>query len=104
MDIIKIGRGDMSRLNSDLSQEHLMNGLLVINKASGMTSRDVVNRVQSVTGIRKCGHAGTLDPLATGVLVVGVGRATRLVNYVQKMRKRYHAKFQWGITSDTDDP
>ncbi|MBL4885169.1 MAG: tRNA pseudouridine(55) synthase TruB [Planctomycetaceae bacterium] len=80
-----------------------MNGILVVNKSPGMTSRDVVNRVQRLTGIRKCGHAGTLDPLATGVLVVCMGQATRLVSYVQSMQKTYRAQFRFGITSDTDD-
>jgi len=80
-----------------------MNGILAINKSSGMTSRDVVNRVQRLTGIRKCGHAGTLDPMATGVLVVCIGRATRLVSYIQKMKKRYRAEFRFGLSSDTDD-
>lgn len=68
-----------------------------------MTSRDVVNHVQRITGIRRCGHAGTLDPLATGVLVVCLGRATRLIRFVQRMQKIYHAKFRFGYTSDTDD-
>ncbi len=80
-----------------------MDGILVVNKSQGMTSRDVVNRVQRLTGIRKCGHAGTLDPMATGVLVICLGRTTRLVRYVQKMRKRYRARFRFGFTSDTDD-
>ncbi len=78
-------------------------GLLVINKAAGMTSRDVVNQVQRITGIKKCGHAGTLDPLATGVLVVCLGRATRLVPYVQQLPKCYLAGFRLGWRSNTDD-
>ncbi|WP_146503089.1 tRNA pseudouridine(55) synthase TruB [Rubinisphaera italica] len=80
-----------------------LSGLLNINKPAGWTSRDVVNRVQNVIGIRRCGHAGTLDPLATGVLVVCFGRATRLVSYVQQSRKRYLAEFRFGFTSQTDD-
>ena len=78
-------------------------GLLVINKPAGMTSRDVVNRVQRVTRLKKCGHAGTLDPLATGVLVICLGRATRLVPYVQEMTKHYRAEFRFGLRSSTDD-
>ncbi|WP_339747266.1 tRNA pseudouridine(55) synthase TruB [uncultured Rubinisphaera sp.] len=78
-------------------------GLLNINKPAGWTSRDVVNRVQNVIGIRRCGHAGTLDPLATGVLVVCFGQATRLVSYVQQSPKRYLAEFRFGVTSQTDD-
>jgi len=77
--------------------------ILGINKPAGMTSRDVVNRVQRVTGIRKCGHAGTLDPLATGVLVVCLGAATRLVPYIQRQQKSYRAEFQLGVRSTTDD-
>jgi len=80
-----------------------LDGILVVNKPQGMTSRDVVNRVQRRTGIRKCGHAGTLDPMATGVLVICLGRTTRLVRFVQKMQKIYRAKFRFGYTSDTDD-
>ena len=78
-------------------------GLLVVYKPAGMTSRDVVNRVQRVTGNRKCGHAGTLDPLATGVLMMCLGRATRLVPYLQRMTKRYRATFRFGWKSNTDD-
>lgn len=77
--------------------------ILSINKPAGLTSRDVVNRVQRITGIRKCGHAGTLDPLATGVLVVCLNSATRLVPYIQKQQKSYRAEFRFGTRSTTDD-
>jgi tRNA pseudouridine55 synthase len=80
-----------------------MFGLLNINKPQGLTSRDVVNRVQRLVRPVKVGHAGTLDPLATGVLVVGVGSATRLVEHVQRMKKVYDAQFLLGRTSDTED-
>ena len=80
-----------------------LTGLLVIDKPQGVTSRDVVNRVQSALKVKRCGHAGTLDPLATGVLVVCVGRATRLVSFVQQMKKYYRGSFRFGLTSDTDD-
>src|SRR5262245_3786930 len=81
-----------------------MNGLLVIDKPSGMTSRDVVNRVQKWFPRKtKIGHTGTLDPLATGVLVVCIGAATRLADYVQAMGKSYASRFQLGATSTTDD-
>src|SRR5579859_8234957 len=81
-----------------------INGLLVIDKPGGMTSRDVVNRVQGwfPPGTRM-GHAGTLDPLATGVLVLSVGQATRLTEYVQRMKKTYRAGLLLGARSDTDD-
>lgn len=81
-----------------------MNGLLVIDKPGGMTSRDAVNRVQRwFPRGTKIGHTGTLDPLATGVLVVCVGAATRLADYVQAMGKSYASRFRLGATSDTDD-
>jgi len=80
-----------------------MFGLLNIDKPGGVTSRDVVNRVQRLVKPHKVGHAGTLDPLATGVLVVAVGPATRLVEYVQRMPKTYRATFLLGRTSDTED-
>jgi tRNA pseudouridine55 synthase len=81
-----------------------MNGLLVIDKPSGMTSRAVVNHVQRWFPRKtKIGHTGTLDPLATGVLVICVGAATRLADYVQAMGKTYVSRFRLGATSNTDD-
>jgi len=80
-----------------------MFGLLNIDKPAGCTSRDVVNRVQRLVRPHKIGHAGTLDPLATGVLVVAIGPATRLVEYVQQMPKTYQGTFLLGRTSDTED-
>lgn len=82
-----------------------LSGFLNVNKPAGVTSRAIVNQVQRLLGGRKIkvGHAGTLDPLATGVLVVAVGQATRLVEYVQQMRKAYVAKFLLGRDSDTED-
>lgn len=78
-------------------------GLLNIDKPAGMTSRDVVDHVQRLVYPAKVGHAGTLDPLATGVLIVCIGRATRLVPLIQAMHKTYRATFLLGRTSDTDD-
>ena len=80
-----------------------MFGLLNIDKPRGVTSRDVVDRVARLVKPHKVGHAGTLDPLATGVLVLCVGRATRLVPYIQEQPKEYRAAFRFGCTSDTDD-
>ncbi|MCL4204990.1 MAG: tRNA pseudouridine(55) synthase TruB [Pirellulaceae bacterium] len=80
-----------------------MFGLLNLIKPPRLTSRDVVNRVQRIAGGAKVGHAGTLDPLATGVLIVCVGPATRLIEYVQRMTKRYRGTFLLGRTSDTED-
>ncbi len=78
-------------------------GILNLDKPPGMTSRDVVDRVVRLVRPAKVGHAGTLDPLATGVLVVCVGHATRLINLIQEGRKRYLGRFVLGQHSDTDD-
>lgn len=78
-------------------------GILNVNKPSGRTSRRVVDQIEQLCRPEKVGHAGTLDPLATGVLVVCVGQATRLVQYIQRMRKQYRATFLLGARSNTDD-
>ena len=78
-------------------------GVLNVDKPVGLTSRDVVNRVVRLVRPAKAGHAGTLDPLATGVLVVCAGHATRLINLVQEGQKRYLGRFVLGRQSDTDD-
>ena len=78
-------------------------GILILDKTAGVTSRDVVNVVQKLVRPAKAGHAGTLDPLATGVLVVGVGQATRLVEFIQELPKTYTATFLLGRKSDTED-
>ena len=78
-------------------------GLINVNKPCGMTSRRAVDRVLSLVRPAKAGHAGTLDPLASGVLVVCVGPATRLIEYVQQMTKHYTATFLLGRESDTED-
>lgn len=78
-------------------------GLLNIDKPAGMTSRKVVDHVARLVRPAKAGHAGTLDPLATGVLVVCVGPATRLISFIQQQPKGYRAGFLLGRTSNTDD-
>jgi tRNA pseudouridine55 synthase len=78
-------------------------GLLNLNKPAGVTSRDVVDQVQRLVRPQKAGHAGTLDPLATGVLVVCVGAATRLIEYVQRLPKSYSGTFLLGRQSPTED-
>ena len=78
-------------------------GLLNVDKPQGLTSRQVVNRVVRAVRPAKAGHAGTLDPMASGVLVVGIGRATRLIPHVQRQPKTYSATFLFGRRSDTDD-
>ncbi|MDW8233911.1 MAG: tRNA pseudouridine(55) synthase TruB [Roseiflexaceae bacterium] len=82
----------------------MMHGFLNIDKPSGMTSHDVVARIRRLSGQRRVGHAGTLDPAATGVLVVALGGATRLIEYVQHQTlKRYLATVRLGVTTTTDD-
>lgn len=78
-------------------------GILNIHKPTGLTSHDVVNRVRRLSGIRRVGHAGTLDPLATGVLVLALGRATRLLEYLVGQSKRYLATVRLGQETDSYD-
>ena len=80
-----------------------VSGLLNVDKPAGITSRDAVDLVQRLARPAKVGHAGTLDPLATGVLVICVGSATRLIEYVQRMPKRYVGTFLLGRSSATED-
>jgi len=78
-------------------------GLVVVDKPAGLTSHDVVGRVRRLAGTRRVGHAGTLDPMATGVLVVGVERATRLLTYLVGADKEYLATMRLGVKTVTDD-
>jgi tRNA pseudouridine55 synthase len=78
-------------------------GLLIIDKPAGWTSHDVVAKLRRLTGTRRVGHAGTLDPLATGVLVVGVGKATRLLGHLALTEKEYLATILLGQATDTCD-
>jgi len=78
-------------------------GLVVVDKSPGMTSHDVVARVRRLAGTRKVGHAGTLDPMATGVLVLGVDRATRLLGHLMLTEKSYDATIRLGVVTTTDD-
>lgn len=80
-----------------------MNGFLLVDKAGGMTSHDVVAKARKKLGTKKVGHAGTLDPMATGVLVLGVGRATKLLQYVVDGTKCYEATIRLGQSTHTDD-
>jgi tRNA pseudouridine55 synthase len=80
-----------------------LTGILNINKPRGWTSHDVVARIRSLAGQKRVGHAGTLDPLAEGVLPVLLGRATRLADYIQSGRKTYVATIQLGSATETDD-
>src|SRR6201981_2475757 len=78
-------------------------GALVINKPKGKTSHDVVDAVRKLVGFRQIGHLGTLDPLATGVLVLLLGKATRLVRFYTGRRKRYTGGFRFGFATNTYD-
>src|SRR5690606_14878433 len=78
-------------------------GFLVVDKPGGMTSHDVVARVRRAAGVKRVGHAGTLDPMATGVLVVGIGAVTSLIRFVQEQPKEYVATAQFGVATDTLD-
>jgi tRNA pseudouridine55 synthase len=78
-------------------------GLVIVDKPGGMTSHDVVARIRRLAGTRRVGHAGTLDPMATGVLVVGVEKATRLLGYLTLTEKEYAATIRLGQSTSTDD-
>ena len=80
-----------------------MHGFALINKAPGITSHDVVTQARKRYGTKKVGHAGTLDPMATGVLVLGIGSATRLLQYVTDGTKKYEATIRLGQSTHTDD-
>lgn len=81
----------------------MVDGFLVLDKPSGRTSHDVVADVRRATGIKKVGHAGTLDPLATGIVVVALGRCTRLIRFIQDQPKEYVATAQFGVATDSLD-
>ncbi len=80
-----------------------VSGLLVVDKPTGLSSHGVVGRVRRLSGTRKVGHAGTLDPMATGVLVLGLNRGTRLLHYLVGADKEYRATVRLGVTTTTDD-
>jgi tRNA pseudouridine55 synthase len=84
-------------------QDHPLSGILNINKATGMTSHDVVARIRKLVNQRRVGHAGTLDPLAIGVLLICLGQATRVSEYLMASDKVYRARLWLGITTDTYD-
>ena len=78
-------------------------GILIIDKPAGMTSHDVVAKIRKIARTRKVGHAGTLDPMATGVLVLGLGKATRLLTWLTGNDKSYDATVRFGLTTTTED-
>lgn len=80
-----------------------MNGIIVVNKPKGLTSRDVVNRISKVLHTKKVGHTGTLDPLATGVLILTIGKCTKMSDFLTSKFKEYEATFVLGFETDTLD-
>src|SRR6201988_2507642 len=78
-------------------------GLVIVDKPAGMTSHDVVGRCRRIFGTRRVGHAGTLDPMATGVLVIGVDRATKILGLLTGASKSYAATIRLGQTTSTED-
>ena len=80
-----------------------LSAIIAIDKPAGCTSHDVVNRIRRITGERRVGHAGTLDPMATGLLIVGIGPATRLSDYIMGASKAYEGTIAFGVRTDTDD-
>jgi tRNA pseudouridine55 synthase len=86
-----------------MTENHEPDGILVVNKNEGPTSHDIVNSVRKLYHTKKVGHTGTLDPMATGVLVVLVGRAAKAAEYLVSDEKRYRATLRLGISTDTED-
>lgn len=81
----------------------MIDGAVIVDKPTGWTSHDVVGRLRGLYGQKRVGHAGTLDPDATGVLVVGLGRVTRLLRFIQETTKQYRGRIAFGIATDTLD-
>jgi tRNA pseudouridine55 synthase len=88
---------------SDADGRTIPEGLVVVDKPGGCTSHDVVARLRRIYGIRRVGHAGTLDPDATGVLLVGIGRVTRLLRFLSEAGKSYRGEVAFGVATDTLD-
>ena len=80
-----------------------MDGIIIIDKPKGWTSRDVVNKVSKILKTKKVGHTGTLDPLATGLLIICVGKATKIVELLSSEEKQYEAEILLGVQTDTLD-
>lgn len=80
-----------------------INGWIIVDKQIGITSRQVVTRISKTLNIKKVGHGGTLDPLATGVLPIAIGEATKVISFIQDTKKKYSFIIKWGESTDTDD-
>ena len=80
-----------------------INGWIIVDKQIGITSRQVVTKISKTLNIKKVGHGGTLDPLATGILPIAIGEATKVISFIQDKKKRYSFTIKWGETTETDD-
>ena len=80
-----------------------VHGWVIVDKPRGLTSTQVVGQVRRIFDAQKVGHGGTLDPLATGVLPIALGEATKTVSYAMDGEKTYHFTLRWGLATDTDD-
>lgn len=88
---------------SQAAPDAVRSGILMVDKPQGITSHDVVSRTRRLAHTRKVGHAGTLDPMATGLLVLGIGSSTRLLTYLVGLDKEYTATIRLGVSTSTDD-
>ena len=80
-----------------------INGWIILDKQRGITSRQAVTKISKILNIKKIGHGGTLDPMATGVLPIALGEATKCISFIQNKSKKYSFTIRWGQTTDTDD-
>ncbi|MBI3942092.1 MAG: tRNA pseudouridine(55) synthase TruB [Chloroflexi bacterium] len=97
------GAGGVAALSQSFPPVETLNGLLNVDKPQGMTSHDVVHAIRRAGGLKRVGHAGTLDPDATGVLIVGIGTGTKVMEFLADNKKVYRAEICLGVTTDTDD-
>jgi len=91
------------RVEKKAQRSSWVQGILVVDKPEGLTSHDVVQKIRRIFGLRQVGHTGTLDPIASGVLVVLVGSATRIAQFLQEEDKEYHLTLKLGVETDTQD-
>ena len=85
------------------SNSNNISGWIVLDKQSGITSRQAVSKISKIFNLKKIGHGGTLDPLATGILPIALGEATKLISFIQSKKKKYSFTIKWGEATDTDD-
>ena len=88
----------MTKVNSNK-----INGWIIVDKQSGISSRQAVSKISKIFKLNKIGHGGTLDPLASGILPIAVGEATKLISFIQNKKKKYSFTIRWGESTDTDD-